>query len=218
MEGVVIGAKRTGATITTWVVSNAQGRYSFPREKLEPGKYTIAVRGVEYGLPKTSVEVTGGTAQLDLRLSPVNRSKLSLQLSNGEWLAGVPGTNEQKRLLGGCVNCHTLERVLYSRFNADEMTQVVQRMGQHTNNSSILHPWMCPAGTVRAAAEPSAFAAYRSSINLSATDTFEFPLKTLPRPTGKATQVIYTVYELPRTDASPMTRCSMGRGIFGIRI
>ena len=34
-------------------------------------------------------------------------------------------------------------------------------------------------------------------------DTFEFPLKTLPRPKGKATQVIYTVYELPRPDASP---------------
>jgi streptogramin lyase len=28
-------------------------------------------------------------------------------------------------------------------------------------------------------------------------------LKTLPRPTGKGTQVIYTVYDLPRPDASP---------------
>src|SRR4030095_13670293 len=34
-------------------------------------------------------------------------------------------------------------------------------------------------------------------------DTFQFPLKTLPRPKGKATQVIYTVYELPRPDAPP---------------
>ena len=38
---------------------------------------------------------------------------------------------------------------------------------------------------------------------MSERDTFEFPLKTLPRPKGKATQVIYTVYELPRPDASP---------------
>ena len=44
---------------------------------------------------------------------------------------------------------------------------------------------------------------YLSSINLSSMDTFEFPLKTLPRPKGKATQVIYTVYDLPRPDASP---------------
>ena len=28
-------------------------------------------------------------------------------------------------------------------------------------------------------------------------------MKTLPRPKGKATEVIYTVYELPRPDASP---------------
>ena len=212
MEGVVIGAKRTESTITTWVVSNAQGRYSFPRERLEPGKYTISVRAVGYELPRTSVEVSAGATHLDLRLSSVSRSKLAQQLSNGEWLASVSGTNEQKRLLGGCVNCHTLQRVLFSRFNPDEMTQVVQRMGQHTNNSSTLHPWMRPPGTVRAAAEPSAFATYLSSINLSAADTFEFPLKTLPRPKGKATQVLYTTYELPRPDASPHDEVFDGEG------
>ena len=31
MEGVVIGAKKAGSPITTWVVSDAQGRFSFPR-------------------------------------------------------------------------------------------------------------------------------------------------------------------------------------------
>ena len=30
MEGVLVGAKKVGSTITTWVVSNAQGQYSFP--------------------------------------------------------------------------------------------------------------------------------------------------------------------------------------------
>ena len=30
MEGVVIGAKKAGSTVTTWVVSNPQGQYSFP--------------------------------------------------------------------------------------------------------------------------------------------------------------------------------------------
>src|SRR5262245_66022635 len=53
---------------------------------------------------------------------------------------------------------------------------------------------------------------YLSSINLSERDTFEFPLKTLPRPKGKATQVIYTVYELPRPDASPHDTVFDGQG------
>src|SRR2546429_8858805 len=135
----------------------------------------------------------------------------------------VPGTQEQKLHLGGCVNCHTLQRVLFSRFDADEMALVVQRMTRHTNNSSILHPWMRPSeGPLGPPASGQVnFGKYLSSINLSATDTFEFPLKTLPRPKGKATQVIYTTYDLPRPDASPhveyfvMRRCIRPRQVVG---
>jgi streptogramin lyase len=69
-----------------------------------------------------------------------------------------------------------------------------------------MHPWMRPVDNPRhtpGAGQPTPFAKYLSSNNLSASDTFEFPLKTLPRPKGKATQVIYTTYDLPRPDASP---------------
>jgi len=204
MEGVIVGAKKAGSTITTWVVSNAQGQYTFPRQRLEPGKYAISVRATGYELPNTSVDVTAQPAQLDLQLNKVtSASKLAMQLSNGELLMSVPGTREQKLTLAGCVNCHTLQRVLFSRFNADEMAQVVQRMSMHTNNSSPMHPWMRP---VRNSVRPPAatpVSRYLSSINLSSADTFEFPLKPLPRPKGKATQVIYTTYDLPRPDASP---------------
>jgi virginiamycin B lyase len=206
MEGVLVGAKKVDSTISIWVVSNAQGQYSFPREKLGPGKYTISVRAVGYELPNTLVDVSTEPAQLDLQLNKVtSTSKLAMQLSNTEWLMSVPGTQEQKSSLAGCVNCHTLQRVMFSRFSADEMAHVVQRMARHTNNSSPLHPWMRPTeGPLRPpAAGQVTVAKYLSSINLSAADTFEFQLKTLPRPKGKATQVIYTMYELPRPDASP---------------
>src|ERR1700746_2731678 len=66
MEGVIIGAKKAGSTITTWVVSDAQGHYAFPRARLEPGKYAISTRAVGYELPKTSVDVTAQPAQFDL--------------------------------------------------------------------------------------------------------------------------------------------------------
>jgi len=205
MEGVIIGVKKMGSPITTWVVSNAQGQYTFPRGRLEPGKYAISVRAVGYELPKTSVDVTAESTQLDLQLNKVTgASKLAMQLSNGELIMSVPGTPQQKLALGGCVNCHTLQRVLFTRFDADEMTTVVQRMSMHTNNSSPIHPWMRPvAYPAHPPAEPTPFAKYLSSINLSAADSFGFPLNTLPRPKGKATQVIYTTYDLPRPDASP---------------
>jgi virginiamycin B lyase len=164
MEGVIIGAKKVGSPITTWVVSNTQGQYTFPRGRLEPGKYAINVRAVGYELRKTSVDVTAESAQLDLQLIKVtNTSKLAMQLSNGELLMSVPGTPQQKLALGGCVNCHTLQRVLFSHFDADEMTQVVQRMSMHTNNSSPIHPWMRPvAYPAHSPEEATPFAKYLS--------------------------------------------------------
>ena len=206
MEGVLIGAKKVGSTITTWVVSNAQGQYSFPRDRMVPGTYALNIRAVGYTLPATSVDVGAQPTQLDLPLAKVtSTSKLAVQLSNGELLMSVPGTPVQKAGLAGCVNCHTLQRALFSRFGPEEMSAVVRRMAQHTNNSSPMHPWMRPSEAFAApsAQGTSALGTYISSINLSSRDTFEFPLKTLPRPKGHATQVIYTVYDLPRPDASP---------------
>ena len=206
MEGVLVSAKKAGSTMATWVVSNAQGQYSFPRARMEPGKYAISVRAVGYEVPKTSVDVTEQPTKLDLQLTKVtSTSKLGMQVSNGELLMSVPGTHEEKMAFGACVNCHTLQRVLFSRYNADEMAQVVQRMATHTNNSSPMHPWVRPsegpAGPPNA--RQIALAKYISTINLSSADTFEFPLKTMPRPKGKATEVIYTTYDLPRPDAAP---------------
>src|SRR5262245_12015340 len=50
MEGVLVSAKREGSTITTTVVTDAQGRYSFPSSRMEPGKYTISIRAIGYKL------------------------------------------------------------------------------------------------------------------------------------------------------------------------
>src|SRR3954449_6250936 len=53
MEGVLVSAKRAGSTITVTVATDAQGRYSFPAAKLEPGEYALRIRegGYELGGP-----------------------------------------------------------------------------------------------------------------------------------------------------------------------
>src|SRR5712692_2674152 len=77
MEGVLVGAKKVGSTVTTWVVSNAQGQYSFPPDRMDPGKYAIKVRAAGYELANTSVDVTAQSTQLDLQLNKVtSASKL----------------------------------------------------------------------------------------------------------------------------------------------
>ena len=37
MEGVVVTARKAGAKFSVSVVTDAQGRYSFPADRLEPG-------------------------------------------------------------------------------------------------------------------------------------------------------------------------------------
>src|SRR3977135_1427086 len=93
MEGVIVGVRKIGSTITTWVVSNAQGQYSFPPDRIEPGKYAVSIRAVGYELPSTSVEVTTHSTQLDLQVKKfTSTSRLAMQLSNAELLMSVPGT------------------------------------------------------------------------------------------------------------------------------
>src|SRR5262245_58375540 len=63
MEGVLVNAKKEGSTITITVVTDDRGNYSFPADRLSPGKYTITTRAAGYTLvgPR-SVEVTAGNA------------------------------------------------------------------------------------------------------------------------------------------------------------
>src|SRR5689334_9126329 len=60
MEGVLVSARKEGSNITTTVVSNDQGQFSFPSDRLTPGKYTVTIRAAGYSLvePK-SVEIAG---------------------------------------------------------------------------------------------------------------------------------------------------------------
>ena len=56
MEGVLVSAKKAGSAVTVTVVSNEQGRYAFPADRLDPGNYTISIRAIGYKLdgPKTA--------------------------------------------------------------------------------------------------------------------------------------------------------------------
>jgi len=204
MEGVLVGAKKAGSTMATWVVSDAQGHFNFPADRILPGKYAISIRAVGYEIPSTSVDIPANDpVTLNLELNKVTSvNKLATQLTNVEWRNSIPGTPQEKTALG-CSTCHTLQKIMFSRFNADQMVPVLQRMATHTNNSSPMHPWVRPITTPEATPRMIAQAKYIASINLSAQDSFSFPLKTLPRPHGKGTQVIYTTYDLPRIDAAP---------------
>jgi len=223
MEGVLVSAKRAGSTITTTVVSDAQGRYSFPRDRMAPGRYTLRIRAAGYELDGAApVDVGHGQAAArDLRLRKTQ--DLASQLSNGEWLMSWPGGDAMKQNFLNCTQCHSLQPVVRSRYTAKEFAPVIERMGRYSQGSTITRPQLRPnthgggfatpirddmSGAGREGERPvqssriMQTAEYLASVNLSS-GPWRYPLKTLPRPTGKATRVIVTEYDLPRPETLP---------------
>jgi len=209
MEGVLVSAKKPGSTITVTVVSDREGRYRFPEKKLAPGKYTLSVRGVGYEIDgPNSVEVFQKATVRDIGLRKTQ--DLAAQLSNGEWMASMPGTDQQKGQLLNCVGCHTIERIARSRFDADTFTKtVLPRMQAYVNQSIPQHPQLRKAerlmeerGDQRVQVYRST-AEYLSTINLAEAPKWGYELKTQPRPSGRGTKVVYTEYDLPRETIEP---------------
>jgi len=129
MEGVLVSASKTGSPVTVTVVTDKDGRFSFPVSKLTPGQYSLGVRAVGYDVDAhKAIEITEQkTTTLDLQLRKTE--DLAAQLSNGEWLASIPGTDQQKGQLLDCVGCHTLERIVRSKYDANAfLTQILPRM------------------------------------------------------------------------------------------
>jgi streptogramin lyase len=218
MEGVLVSAKRNGSTITVTVVSDARGRYSFPRDRLQPGPHAVTIRAVGYELlsPAAASVAADATARLDLKLRTV--ADVSSQLSNGEWLMSMPGTDEQKQGLLGCTQCHTLEPIVRSRHTASTFPAILDRMSRYAQGSTLQRPQLRPnthgggAGGDMAGREgerpvrqsrTAQQSEFMASINLSSAPRWAYSLKTLARPKGKATRVIVTEYDLPRRETLP---------------
>jgi virginiamycin B lyase len=209
IEGVLVSAKKEGSTITTTVVTNDKGQFSFPADRIEPGHYNITIRAAGYNLvgPR-EVDVAGGAAaSADLKLAKAKN--VHAQLSNAEWLASAPGNDQIKSFLPDCVGCHTLQRVFSAIHTPDEWKQVFARMGRYAPESVPTRPQLLLAGGPRSerprvpANLMDAAAEFLVNANVSNPDSEGFNFKRLPRPKGRSTHVIVTEYDLPRKEALP---------------
>ena len=216
MEGVLVSAKREGSNMTITVVSNASGAYAFPQDRLAAGRYAVSIRAAGFVLPgpEKIVDVKAGTAaELDLRLEHASILEKALQLTSAEWLYSYPLPEETKfATLRDCTRCHSQSKPALSTYDARTAAYVMQRMIYSSGSTPA--SFQIPAGNVAnwgrpegiMGTEPSAFnhqqAAAVAAINLSK-GVWQYPLKTFPRPKGKETQVILTMYELKRPLAKP---------------
>ena len=228
MEGVVVSARRQGANFTVSVVSDARGRYSFPRTHLEPGSYDVTIRAVGYNLSAPARVTVGSDEPAMLELLLEKTKNLLAQLTSLEVATSLPGPQDQVHKLVyqrlSCAYCHTYNRIVTSRHSAERWVTVIDRMASYypdgtassddgrgswrvwENDFLVQDPkWGLGIGVrqeYRPGIDKTELAEYLATINLSG-DRTELPyeLETLPRPTGKATRVIITQYDLPRNGA-----------------
>ena len=202
MEGVLVSMQELGSPIAVTVASDAQGRFRFPDGRLVPGQYALRIRATGYELagPRT---VALGAAPADVAIALRPAADLAAQLTNTEWLMSMPGSPEDKRPLMECMSCHTLERIARSHFTAAEFVPVLRRMAQYANNTIQARPQMRVAPQPVNDAAIRRLAAYLATINLSGSPQWNYQLRTLPRPTGRATRVVITEYDLPRRTIAP---------------
>ena len=220
MEGVVVTAHREGSPISISVVTDATGRFNFPESKLPDGDYLLKIRAIGYELvgPRGIDVRSGVTANATIKLKQT--TDLAPQLTNAEWIASMPGSDEQKKFLLSCNSCHSYQPIVNSTHDAKAFLQVFDRMAGYYPGSTLQHPQRL-VGTARRnlgggagnamgaeggmSADPRAKAAaeWLATVNRSKGPKHDYPLKTLPRPTGRATRVIVTEYDLPRKTIEP---------------
>jgi streptogramin lyase len=216
MEGVLVSAKREGSNITISVMTNVTGNYAFPQARLTPGRYAVTIRAAGFVLPGSEkvVEVTGrAAAELNLQLEPASILEKALQLTSAEWLYSYPLPEATKfATLRDCTRCHSQSKPAMSTYDAKTGAYVMQRMIYSSGSTPA--SFQIPAGNVPnwgrpegiMGTEPSAFnhqqAEAVAAINLSK-GVWKYPLKTFPRPKGKETQVILTMYDLKRSLSKP---------------
>jgi virginiamycin B lyase len=223
MEGVVVTARKDGGNAQVSVVSDKDGNYAFPATHLEAGSYKITTRAVGFDLtdPGAIAVAAGKTAKVSLTLGKTK--DMASQLSSVEWLMNITNrTPEQKdrmvHQLLSCNYCHTYQRIMKTKYTAEQWMPVIHRMVKYYADGSALSndnkrgraARVQEPGRVKMLEESPNWGAspgmprtevadFWASVNLSGGRTSHpFALKeTLPRPKGAETKVIITEWDIP---------------------
>jgi streptogramin lyase len=212
MEGVVVILRGSDDTRLTAVTSNAAGEFKLRRERIDAGTYEVTVRAAGYELASAqSIVITDDQpSSIELGLKAVTDPlRLASQLTSLDWIKSFPGTQDDKDLLVrnmvNCGFCHSLERIARSGYNAEQFAQVIQRMHTYeTDHASadriqiVRHP-LPLEDFIWYGRKATDIAEYLATVNLSqGQSSWDYPLKTLPRPSGEGTNATVTVYPIPR--------------------
>lgn len=216
MEGVAVSARAQDKNITTSVYSDQKGQYFFP--PLDAGQYRIWAQAVGFELTRAEQMISSGKRiQQDFTLKPV--ADFSRQLSDAEWLESLPdGTPADRRMKNvihhNCVVCHGPGFALEKRFDAagwETIFNYMVKIGADTDAAAGKPPQKPGGGAYPSlqldedglplGAEGRLMAFYKADIieylsRVRGPKPYPLKLKPFPRPTGEATQIVVTEYDV----------------------
>lgn len=204
MEGVIVSARAADRSFTTSVFTDRQGHYTFP--SLDGGQYKVWAQAVGFEAGRAEFALTGGRMERNVTLVPIkDAGRIVKQMSGVEYLRSLPqSTAADRRMVhaykNNCTGCHTASHALGNRWDARGWGVLIDLMSVFPSTGEPvpgLRPTPERRGNPMILAYRDELAEYLGRAR-GATELSE--LRLLPRPTGDATQVIITEYDLPRTD------------------
>jgi virginiamycin B lyase len=204
LEGMMVQLIAKTNAIRTTVFTDADGRYEFP--KLEAGAYTLHIAQPREFFPYAhdGVAIDGANALPDIVLTRIAKSdvlppypEIAAQMTGSEWLMSLSGSGADKRLLTvNCNWCHSYQQIFRNHYDERSWSKILYRM-IHGAGSPLIN--INPRGRFSPADE-ARLAHWLASVRGPGSPDPAFIA--LPRPQGRATQVVITEYELPRLETA----------------
>jgi mono/diheme cytochrome c family protein len=200
LEGIMVQLIASENNIRTTVYSDELGSYEFPR--LPTGDYTLRIAKPLRWQPyrREDVQIDGANYLDEIVLQPVTADELlppttniMSQLTGAEWLLNLPGTQEEKRtFVNNCNWCHSYQQIFRARYDESGWSKVVDRMS-HYQGSTLAY--RNPRGRMDPETEQLLV---QWLARVRGPDSEVPAFKVFPNPSGPATELIVTEYELPR--------------------
>ena len=216
LEGIGVQLIADKTAMRTTVYTNNEGSYEFP--PLDAGTYTLRVALPREYQPwaKQAVQIQGATQFGEITLERVSKSDLLppepeilSQLTGAEWMMNIPGTGEEKRVLTlSCgFGCHSYQQIFRNRHDENGWRLILQRMMRGAG-SPIINLNQSPATSRNRfytdrplIGDEELLAKWLSRVR--GPESKDEPVSYLARPSGAATRVVITEYELPRELLAP---------------
>jgi len=190
--------------IRTTVYSNDKGNFEFPA--MQSGSYTLRIATPREFKPyrRDSVQIDASTKLEDLVVERVTNPpaealpatrEIESYLSGVELLWNLPGTAQEKEAFRkgcGSSGCHSYQQILKNRYDERSWRVLVQRMLHH-GGGPIINP---EKGGTALNQEDLSIVKWLAKVR--GPESMDDPLLVFPRPSGAATRVVVTEFEVPR--------------------